>query len=321
MTMDKATRVLILFYNLIQGKSVNKHTFIEKYELNKRSFERDIKTLRNFLMEMHIASEIVFDRRENTYYLSSWENNKFTSVEVITLLKILLGTRALNKKEMQMVVNSIKSVLNPKEKKELLFALYDEMENYIPPIHSKALLENIGYINNLIYQRCKIQIKYIKANGKVIQRDIIPVAFVFSDFYFYLIAFINDIKYDYPAFFRIDRIKDIKDLNEKYDEKLYQQYNTGSMRNCLQFMYAGKLLTVKIRCKNCAVEAMRDRLPNNWLVKDEGNYKIYKAKVFGEGFIKWVLSQGNNIEILEPIEMRNKLIEKIKVLSNLYMSI
>lgn len=73
MTMDKATRVLILFYDLIQGKSVNKHAFIEKYELNERSFERDIKTLRNFLMEVYIGSEIVFDRRENTYYLSSWE--------------------------------------------------------------------------------------------------------------------------------------------------------------------------------------------------------------------------------------------------------
>ena len=91
------------------------------------------------------------------------------------------------------------------------------------------------------------------------------------------------------------------------------------MRNCLQFMYAGKLLTVKIRCKNSVVEAMRDRLPNNWLVKDEGEYKIYKAKVFGEGFIKWVLSQESNIEILEPIEIRNKLIEKIKNLGNLYM--
>lgn len=248
--MDKATRVLILFYDLIQGKSVNKHAFIEKYELNERSFERDIKTLRNFLMEMHIASEIVFDRRENTYYLSSWEKNKFTSVEVITLLKILLGTRALNKKEMQMVVNSIKSMLNPMEKKELLFALYNEMGNYISPIHNKALLENIGYINNLIYQRYKIQIEYVKVNGKVIQRDIIPVAYVFSDFYFYLIAFIDNTKYDYPAFFRIDRIRKIKSMNEKYDEKLYQQYNTGSMRNCLQFMYAGKLLTVKIRCKN-----------------------------------------------------------------------
>lgn len=209
-----------------------------------------MKTLRNFLMEIHLISEIIFDRKENTYYLSSWEKNKFTSVEVITLLKILLGTRALNKKEMQMVVNSIKSMLNPMEKKELLFALYNEMGNYISPIHNKALLENIGYINNLIYQRYKIQIEYVKVNGKVIQRDIIPVAYVFSDFYFYLIAFIDNTKYDYPAFFRIDRIRKIKSMNEKYDEKLYQQYNTGSMRNCLQFMYAGKLLTVKIRCKN-----------------------------------------------------------------------
>ena len=46
---------------------------LEKYELNERLFERDIKTLRNFLMEVYIGSEIVFDRRENTYYLSSWE--------------------------------------------------------------------------------------------------------------------------------------------------------------------------------------------------------------------------------------------------------
>lgn len=121
-------------------------------------------------------------------------------------------------------------------------------------------------------------------------------------------------------FFRIDRIKEIKDLNEKYDEKLYQQYNTGSMRNCLQFMYAGKLLTVKIRCKNCAVEAMRDRLPNNWLVKDEGEYKIYKAKVFGEGFIKWALSQSDNIEILEPKEIRDKLINEIECLRKVYIN-
>ena len=51
----------------------------------------------------------------------------------------------------------------------------------------------------------------------------------------------------------------------------------------------------------------------------EGEYKIYKAKVFGEGFIKWVLSQGSNIEILEPIEVRNKLIKQIKDLNDLYM--
>lgn len=316
--MDKTTRVLILFYKLIQGENINKHVFIEKYKLNERSFERDIKTIRNFLMEIHVASEVLFNRKSNCYYLSNWSKNKFSNVEVMVLLKILLGTRALNRVEMKTIVNSIKSMLNPVEKKELLYAIYDEMENYIAPVHNKILLKPINHLNCLIYQRYKIEIKYKKANEKIVQKKIIPISFIFSEFYFYLIAFIDKENYDYPAFFRIDRIIEIKKLDEKYNENLYKKYNTGSMKNCLQFMYAGKLLTVKIRCKNCVIEAMQDRLPNNWLVKDEGEYKIYKAKVFGEGFIKWALFQGDNIEVLEPIEMRDKLVENIKALKNLY---
>lgn len=316
--MDKSTRILILFYKLMQGENINKHVFIEKYKLNERSFERDVKTIRNFLMEIHVASELLFDRKNKYYYLLNWNKNKFTSVEVIVLLKILLGTRALNKVEMRTVVNSIKSMLNPVEKKELLYAIYDEMENYIAPVHNKMLLEYINRLNCLIYQRYKIEIKYRKVNEKIVQKKIIPISFIFSEFYFYLIAFIDKESYDYPAFFRIDRIIEIKKLDEKYNENLYKKYNAGSMKNCLQFMYAGKLLTVKIRCKNCVIEAMQDRLPNNWLVKDEGEYKIYKAKVFGEGFIKWALFQGDNIEILEPKEIRDKLIQRIRDLNNLY---
>lgn len=75
-----------------------------------------------------------------------------------------------------------------------------------------------------------------------------------------------------------------------------------------------------IDSKNCAVEAMRDRLPNNWLVKDEEDYKIYKAKIFGEDFIKWSLSKGDNIEILEPKEIRDKLINEIECLRKVYIN-
>lgn len=318
MYMDKSTRILILFYEFMKGKDINKNDFIKRFNLNERSFERDIKIIRNFLMELHISSEILFDRKENKYYLSNWNNEKFSSTEVMVLLKILLGTRALNKKEMETVVNSIKMMLNPIEKKELLYAIYNEMESYIEPVHSKPLLRAISYINSLICQRNKLEISYMKANKEIIQRTIIPISFVFSDFYFYLIAFIDNASYDYPAFFRIDRIIDIKNTNKKYKESIYKKYNTGSMKNCLQFMYAGKLLNVKIRCKNHAVEAMKDRMPNHWLIKDEGEYKTYKVKVFGEGFSRWALSQGDSIEILEPIDIREKLKQQIERLHTLY---
>lgn len=316
--MDKSTRILILFYEFMKGKDVNKNDFIKRFNVNERSFERDIKIIRNFLMELHISSEILFDRKENKYYLSNWSNEKFSSTEVMVLLKLLLGTRALNKTEMETVVSSIKMMLSPIEKKELLYAIYNEMENYIAPVHNKPLLESINYINSLICQRNKIEISYRKANKQVIKRQIVPISFIFSEFYFYLIAFIDNTSYDYPAFFRIDRIIDIKNTNKKYEENIYKKYNTGSMKNCLQFMYAGKLLNAKIRCKNDAVEAMQDRMPNNWLIKDEGEYKIYKVKVFGEGFIRWALSQGDSIEILEPITIREKLKKHIECLNILY---
>ena len=76
-------------------------------------------------------------------------------------------------------------------------------------------------------------------------------------------------------------------------------------------MYAGELLNVKVRCKNQAAEAFKDRLPNHWLIKDEGEYKVYGARVFGEGFVKWALSQGCNMEILEPRQLRERVKAKL----------
>lgn len=105
---------------------------------------------------------------------------------------------------------------------------------------------------------------------------------------------------------------------EHYDDDLYVKYNAGDMRNCLQFMYAGKLLIIKVRCKTDLVDVFKDRLPNHWIIEDKGKYQILGAKVFGKGFIKWALSMGRGIEILEPVELRAQIINEIKCLNDLY---
>lgn len=320
MSTNKINRMLLLFHKLIKGEHIHKADFARTHDVSERSVERDIEDIRIFLSEIHSNDKLIFDKLENVYYLLTTGNNdKLNNIESIVLLKIILGTRALIKKEVEFVIKSLRLNLSPQDRKEIIHSIQDEINNYISPVHNKPLLDMLNNLNKAIMNKMIIKIDYVKDNGTEHERILMPVAFIFSDFYFYLIAFIEGKEYEYPAFFRVDRIKNVKNLNEKYDAKFYQQYNTGNMRNYLQFMYAGKLLTVKIKCKNCAVEAIRDRLPNNWLVKDKGKYKIYKVKVFEEEFIKWVLSQGSNIEILEPIEIRDKLIEKIKDLGILYM--
>lgn len=320
MAVDKTNRILMMFTDLTRGKTINKTEVSKKYKVSERSIERDLEDIRNFLAEIHSNGEVLFDKDGGTYYLSNWEDHKFTGTEVIVLLKILIGTRALRKEEMESISKSIRLMLDPTEKKETLHAILNEVENYVSPVHNKNILQLIEDLNKVIIRKVKIKLNYTKANGVVVNRTVLPLAFVFSDFYFYLIAFIDGTEYNYPAFFRIDRIDSFTDTKERYDDKLYLKYNTGSMRNCLQFMYAGELLTVKIKCKNCAVEILKDRLPNHLLLEDKGDYKIFSVKIFGNGFIIWALSQGDNIEILEPQKLREKIMSKIQKLNQIYFN-
>lgn len=312
--MDKVSRILRLFHSLIQGQKLNKADFAKSNNISERSVDRDIEDIRYYLSEIHSNAEVLFNKSENAYYLSGWSNYKFSSIEVITILKVLIGSKVLRKDEMQGIMRSVRMMLDPTARRETVNSVYSEVDNYISPVHGKAILKMLEDLNRVISKRLKIDIHYTKGNGEQVTKRVLPLIFIFSDFYFYLIAFIDGAGYKYPAFFRVDRIGSFNITDEQYSEELYKAYNAGKMRNCLQFMYAGELLNVKVRCNKQAEEAFKDRLPNHWLIKDEGEYKVYGARVFGEGFVKWALSQGCNMEILEPQHIRERLkieIEKI----------
>lgn len=316
--MDKVNRMLMLFHSLIQGGKINKVDFAKSNNISERSVDRDIEDIRNYLAEIHAGSEVIFNKAENIYYLTNWNNYKFSSVEAITIFKILLGSKGLRKDEMQGIMRAIRMMIDPMARKETINSVYAEVENYISPVHEKPLLNILEELTAVIQKRLKIDIDYTKKTGNKTYKRISPLIFIFSDFYFYLIAFIDEAEYKYPAFFRVDRINSIKVTDEQYSEELYKTYNAAKMRNCLQFMYTGELLNIKVRCKNQSVEAFKDRLPNNWLIKDEGEFKIYGVKVFGDGFIKWVLSQGTNIEVLEPLILREKILKEVNQINDLY---
>lgn len=204
MHRDKTNRILDLFMRFTRGECIRKSDFAKEHHVSGRSVERDIEDLRNFLAEIHSQSEILLDKEENKYYLSNWQKQGFTNIEAIALLKILLGSRVLRKDEMQSIVNAIRSMFDPKERKETWVALTNEIENYVSPIHNKPLLGILDSLNKAIYEKVKIDIDYIKANKERVQRKLSPIAIIFSDFYFYLIAFIerNPQKVLPPPFFQ-----------------------------------------------------------------------------------------------------------------------
>lgn len=247
--MDKVSRILRLFHSLIQGQKLNKADFAKSNNISERSVDRDIEDIRYYLSEIHSNAEVLFNKSENAYYLSDWSNYKFSSIEVITILKVLIGSKVMRKDEMQGIMRSVRMMLDPTARREAVNSVYAEVDNYISPTHGKAILKMLEDLNRVISKRLKIELHYIKGNGEQVTKRVLPLIFIFSDFYFYLIAFIDGAGYKYPAFFRVDRIESFNVTDEQYSEELYKIYNAGKMRNCLQFMYAGELLNVKVRCK------------------------------------------------------------------------
>ncbi len=67
--MEKSSRVLILFYRLLQGEHIRKINFAMAYDTTERSIDRDIHTIRLVLLELHSSCELIFDKVENSYYL------------------------------------------------------------------------------------------------------------------------------------------------------------------------------------------------------------------------------------------------------------
>ena len=315
---DKITRILILFYRLSKGEYIDKTAFAAEHNITERSFDRDVEDIRIFLSEIYTKNELLFDKARNGYFITGRHQIDFSGVEIVALLKILISSRAFRKDEMVGLVSAIVSLVPADKKANISQLLCSELESYISPQHNKAILKIHWDVEQCILRHQIIELNYYKANGEQVRRRVLPISIVFSEHYFYLVAFRDNEEYDYPAFFRLDRIESFLLTKDKYPQKLFEQYNVGTMKQCIQFMYAGNLFAVKLKCRSSVLEPVLDRLPNAEVIERKGDFVIITAKVFGDGFIRWVLSQGKTIEVLEPPEFREKVKHEVSELLTLY---
>ena len=130
---------------------------------------------------------------------------------------------------------------------------------------------------------------------------------MFSEYYFYLTAFIDDDKVrenfnvlndSFPTIYRIDRIQSLKVLDETFHIPYKDRFEEGEFRKRIQFMYGGKLRKIKFEYTGYAVEAVLDRLPTAKIISEEDGKYVISAEVFGDGIDMWLRSQGDRIKMI-----------------------
>ncbi len=129
-----------------------------------------------------------------------------------------------------------------------------------------------------------------------------------SEYYSYLTAFIDDIdKAEHfadpndlsPTIYRIDRIRGLTVTQEHFRVPYAQRFEEGEFRKRVQFMYGGKLRTVRFVYTGLSVEAVLDRLPTARVLEEKDGVYTVEAEVFVNGIDMWLRNQGEAVKILK----------------------
>lgn len=327
---SKTSRTLDLYDRLCQGKTIIKREMAQYYGVDERSIQRDIDELRSFLENRKVENpgekrEILYDRSKKGFILSGFQSPIMTNSEILAVSKILLESRAFPKEEMAAILDKLVSGCVPQQNMKLVAELIaNELHHYIEIQNPVGIQETIWDIGNDIKQCRLMEMEYMRQNDVVVQRVVQPVSILFSEYYFYLIAYMTEQnadgdyirKYDYPTVYRVDRIQSYKLLDQKFHLPYSNRFEEGEYRKKIQFMYAGALQTIRFKYTGWNVDAILDRLPTAKIAEKGAHSYIIEAEVFGKGILMWLLSQGKYVQLLSPenlrAEMRAMLEEMLK---------
>ena len=323
---SKNSRTLDIYARLCEGKIINKAEEAKKFEVDERSIQRDIDDIRAFLDERKVSDfaeqrSVVYDRMKKGYVLVVDTEPFMSNGEILAVSKILLESRAFTKEEVSTILDKLVAGCAPKQSMKLVSDLIaNEKYHYVELCHKSYIQDKLWVIGNDIKQSELIEITYEKkfSNQETVKRIVEPVAILFSEYYFYLNAYIVEKKentyeprYSYPAVFRLDRIRTYRRIGEKFKIAYKDRFEEGEFRKRVQFMYAGELMKIQLKYTGKSAEAVLDRLPTAKIVEQKEDEFIIEAEVYGKGILMWLLSQGKAIEVLKPLALRKEMEEML----------
>lgn len=228
---NKTQRVLSLYNRLMEGCTIDKDEEAARFHVDTRSIQRDVDDVRAYLADAaadgNVRNDVIYDRREKGYRLEQIERLKLSNGEVLAICKILLDSRAFTKREMLAALRKLIGCSVPKKNQKLITDLIrNEAFHYVEPRHRTVFIDKLWSIAQAIRGKRYIEIEYRRLKDRsLVRRKLRPAAVMFSEYYFYVAAFIDDREtrrtFDapgdpFPTIYRADRIAGLKVLDETF---------------------------------------------------------------------------------------------------------
>ena len=321
MENEKNERMLEIFFRALRGESISVKKIAEEYKVSTKSISRDINRIQEFLSEhreMMQNAELTYSYKNRAYLLNSDEFLK--NKELFALVKVILGSRCFSKEEVLTLIAKLKRFTTIHDKQQLENLIRKEVYHYHEvKSDCKSVIENLWKLIQAIEEKRTITITYYKMNREEVKRKIKPTAILFSEYYFYLIAYMADDAEYKAKYFRVDRISAMMEHRENFQLDRKYDFDEGDLREKNQFMFPGENIKIRFAFSGLSVQAILDRLPTAKIVEKNGNTSIIEAEVnHGRGIIMYLLSQGSWVKVLSPQSLVKEMQEELEKMQSYY---
>ena len=320
MENTKLDRALEIFFRGLRGEDLSVQRLADEYEVSTKSITRSINDLKNFLAdhrELVGHTELQYSHQDRCYRL--YMDEFLSSKELFALVEVMIGARAFSKEELLQLTAKLKRFTTPEDRHKLNELVRKELYHYPEIKHDcESVQESLWQLVNCISERQEISIDYYRMDRKWVTHRLRPASVMFTDYYFYLIAYLAEGNTEKPYYFRIDRIRQIVIHRKKFATDDTPAFDEGLLRQRSLFMWPGKLQTIRFEFIGPSVQAVLDKLPTARIIEREDRKYLIEAEVYGKGIKMWLLSQGTWVKVVAPQEFVDEIKEEIKQMQNNY---
>lgn len=288
----------ILYYVLEKGK-VTANELSEKFEVSVRTIYRDIDVISSAGIPIYATQgkgggiEIADDFVLKKSLLSEKEQEQ--------ILVALKGLEGINKQYENELLTKLSAFFKIKNTNwiEVDFTNWQRGNEYD---------ELFNDIKSAIINKNIIRFTYFSSNEKETSREVKPIRLLFKgwDWYVYTFCLLrNEFRY-----FKLSRIRDLKILDENFEDS----YEDVVLIKEMEYK---ETVRVKLKFDRKVAFRVYDELRD---IKEDEKGNLYAEIELPNDYnlYNYIFSFGESVEVLEPIEIRNKIRDMINKMSRIY---
>lgn len=288
----------ILYYVLEKGK-VTANELSEKFEVSVRTIYRDIDVISSAGIPIYATQgkgggiEIADDFVLKKSLLSEKEQEQ--------ILVALKGLEGINKQYENELLTKLSAFFKIKNTNwiEVDFTNWQRGNEYD---------ELFNDIKSAIINKNIIRFTYFSSNEKETSREVKPIRLLFKgwDWYVYTFCLLrNEFRY-----FKLSRIRDLKILDENFEDS----YEDVVLIKKMEYK---DTVHVKLKFDRKVAFRVYDEMGD---IKEDEEGNLYAEIELPNDYnlYNYIFSFGESVEVLEPIEIRNKIRDMINKMSRIY---